>query len=600
MLRVVSFVLFFWLALSCQLAHAWEQTGTYRFDDVERLVFVGDIHGAYSEFHGLLVKTGLIDGQSNWSGGSSHLVSVGDMLDRGDRSRAVMDLMIHLQAQAEAAGGRVHVLLGNHEVMNLTGELAYVTDGEFASYADLVPADVQPDASRPAGYLGHRFAFSPEGPYGQWLLKRPFTIVVNDIMFLHGGLSKKLNDLDLDTINSRAHQQLQSFLSARRQMLDAGVLKPDSKFFAAQKLAQSLSEDPSVDESLRAAASDYSLSSKGLPFDAKGPVWYRRTAVCHPYDEHVVNDAIQDALGVRRVVIGHTPTIGRTVQSRMDDRVLLVDTGMNVGYYKGHPSAVVIEGDRERVVYSDLETTTIERQSNRMWKRPYGMSDEQIEAFLRDADIVNVEDLETGVTHPQRLDLKLGDRRMRAAFKDYDTDPGLETSKHWSRLADKADRYQYEVAAYKLDRLLGLEMVPPAILRQVNGKKGVLVYWIEGAILERDRRDNDISYTGECAPSSQFNLMNVFDALIHNDDRNLTNVLYTRSDWTLWLIDHSRAFRSHRKLPEFLRRNEFDLTPKLRQMLGRLDRDYLAPLEPYLHKNQINGIVLRARRLLRD
>ena len=95
----------------------------YDWQDVSRVVAIGDIHGAYDEFTGLLRAVGLVDGDLHWQGGNTHLVSLGDLVDRGAGSKQVMDLLMRLQEQAEAAGGRVHVLLGNHELMNLTGDL---------------------------------------------------------------------------------------------------------------------------------------------------------------------------------------------------------------------------------------------------------------------------------------------------------------------------------------------------------------------------------------------------------------------------------------------------------------------------------------------
>ncbi|MCW8846185.1 MAG: metallophosphoesterase, partial [Gammaproteobacteria bacterium] len=96
---------------------------TYRYAGVERLVAVGDAHGAYDRFSRLLLETGIVDENLQWTGGKTHFVDLGDFLDRGPGSRKIMDLLMRLQTQAEKSGGRVHVLLGNHELMNLTGDL---------------------------------------------------------------------------------------------------------------------------------------------------------------------------------------------------------------------------------------------------------------------------------------------------------------------------------------------------------------------------------------------------------------------------------------------------------------------------------------------
>ncbi len=92
-----------------------------------RVVAFGDVHGAYADWTALLKELGVIDASLNWSGGKTHLVSLGDLIDRGPGSRQVVELLMKLDAQADAAGGAVHMVLGNHEVMVMTGDLRYVS-----------------------------------------------------------------------------------------------------------------------------------------------------------------------------------------------------------------------------------------------------------------------------------------------------------------------------------------------------------------------------------------------------------------------------------------------------------------------------------------
>ena len=101
---------------------------------VERIVAVGDVHGDYEQFVKLLRGAGLLDKESKWAGGKAHLVQTGDVPDRGARSRDVMDLLMKLEKQAKKAGGYVHALIGNHEAMNMYGDLRYVHVGEFAAF----------------------------------------------------------------------------------------------------------------------------------------------------------------------------------------------------------------------------------------------------------------------------------------------------------------------------------------------------------------------------------------------------------------------------------------------------------------------------------
>ena len=92
-----------------------------------------------------LTAAEIVDGELAWSGADAHLVIVGDILDRGPDSRAAMDLLMKLETEAEAAGGRVHVLIGNHEAMNLVGDLRYVAAAEYAAFAEEEQAEERAD-----------------------------------------------------------------------------------------------------------------------------------------------------------------------------------------------------------------------------------------------------------------------------------------------------------------------------------------------------------------------------------------------------------------------------------------------------------------------
>src|SRR5262245_11830105 len=89
------------------------------FTDVERVLAVGDVHGSYEKFVEILKVAGLLDAKNKWSGGKAHLVQLGDVIDRGPDSRKAIDLLRQLVKDAQSAGGRVHALLGNHELMRI-------------------------------------------------------------------------------------------------------------------------------------------------------------------------------------------------------------------------------------------------------------------------------------------------------------------------------------------------------------------------------------------------------------------------------------------------------------------------------------------------
>ncbi|MEZ5596923.1 MAG: metallophosphoesterase [Pseudomonadales bacterium] len=313
-------------------------TGT-RFTDVERVVAFGDVHGAYGALVDVLKAAKILDADLHWSGGETHLVSLGDLLDRGPDSRQVLDLLMRLQEEAGQAGGRVHVILGNHEVMNLTGDLRYVSAGEFAAFAK--PGDT----SESAGHAEHRRAFAPTGHYGEWLLRQPVMILINDTAFVHGGLSTLAGTLTPEAMNARVQATLRDLLSAGAAAHNDGLLA-DGQDLIDAGLRLTKEPAPVMSPALTTLAHAASESLLG----DMGPLWYRGNALCHPLIEGTRLARTLASIGARRVVIGHTPTRTRRVTSRLDDQVIALDTGMLAAVYRGIPSALRIEDDVLQVV----------------------------------------------------------------------------------------------------------------------------------------------------------------------------------------------------------------------------------------------------------
>ena len=110
---------------------------------VERIVAIGDVHGDYEQFVKLLRTAGLIDDNEDWAGGPTHLVQTGDVPDRGAATLKVMGLLMKLEKQARNAKGYVHALIGNHEAMNMYGDLRYVHPGEFSAFRNPKSADTR-------------------------------------------------------------------------------------------------------------------------------------------------------------------------------------------------------------------------------------------------------------------------------------------------------------------------------------------------------------------------------------------------------------------------------------------------------------------------
>ena len=157
------------------------------------------------------------------------------------------------------------------------------------------------------------------------------------------------------------------------------------------------------------------------------------------------------------------------------------------------------------------------------------------------------------------------------------------------------------MAAYRLDRLLGLDLVPVSVIREVDGQEGAVQFWVEGLLSELDRGLKEIQSTGYCPLSDQYQLMFVFDALIFDEDRTQQNIQYIQSSWSLILIDMSRAFRTHRGRPEDLKNAQLIVFPEFAERLAALEYEELQEhLGDLLERDQVRALLARRDRILAD
>jgi TPR repeat protein len=271
---------------------------------VDRVIAVGDIHGDYEQFVKVLESADLIDGSGNWIGGKAHLVQTGDVVDRGPDSRAIMDLLMKLEKQAAAAGGGVHALIGNHEALDLEGDVRYVSAAEFAAFRPGGPEQGQfrynsdqqgvtapatpvgdrsnADSQHPPGFAEWREAFGPNGLYGRWIRSHNAAIKIDRTLFVHAGITAKYADWTLDRINNEVRQELDD--SAR---LDGGIVT-----------------------------------------DQQGPLWARDLAEGDETKLAPLVDQLLRHFDVDRIVIGHSYTDG-AVTPRFGGKVILIDVGLS-------------------------------------------------------------------------------------------------------------------------------------------------------------------------------------------------------------------------------------------------------------------------------
>ena len=221
-------------------------------------------------------------------------------------------------------------------------------------------------------------------------------------------------------------------------------------------------------------------------------------------------------------------------------------------------------------------------------------SDAAIEACLTSGKFLKGQTSMTGVTRPVKVELECDGETRSALFKTIDEHRrGLTRLQGAGVEMNFSDDYRYERAAYLLDRELGLEMVPVAVLRSRKGENGALIAWLDHAAIPTEM---PVEPTPKemLELTRQKQIMYLFDALIENTDRSPTNFMIDKSTWRLYLIDHSRAFRTDRDLkPEYLERNS-RLNRELYQRLeGLNEEDLHSLLDGLISGPQIKALIAR-------
>ena len=317
-----------------------------------RVVAIGDIHGDLDAFAGILQRTRLADPSRRWAGGNSILVQTGDFLDRGPEARAVMDLLMSLQKDAPRQGGRVIVLMGNHEAMNIYGDLRYVTSSDYSSFADdrSDSRRKKPDPSHSAGFLERCDALDAGGKYGKWLRTLPAIARVNDSIFLHGGINPDLAASSIDQLNDAIAGEIKAFDSYKQYIIEKKIAQPCAtldELTAAARAALDKAKGKDA-ETLKA----FLGYGSWLSINENGPLWFRGYAQWTDAEGAPYLQRLTEAFGASRFVVGHTPQAGGQIVPRFDGKVYLIDTGMLSTYFSGgHASALNIQDGKISFIY---------------------------------------------------------------------------------------------------------------------------------------------------------------------------------------------------------------------------------------------------------
>jgi hypothetical protein len=260
-----------------------------------RLFVISDIEGSYTALFRLLKAGDVINQQGHWAFGIGHLVFVGDMVDRGDQVVETLSFMQKLEEEAKTLGGQVHYILGNHEIMNLSGDYRFVHPAYWSDAVTLQNS--------------YQRLFAPGSRTGRWLRSKNIIEKIGDYLFVHGGIAPAVNALphSIKALNAAA--------------------KP---FYETAQLLGSFDEPVAR-----------------LLFDAEdtSPFWFRGYYAPHAtvYSSPVTEQTIDSTLkkfGVRHIITGHT-LVADTISMHFRGKVVNTDTH----HASGHSEALLIDND---------------------------------------------------------------------------------------------------------------------------------------------------------------------------------------------------------------------------------------------------------------
>lgn len=295
---------------------------------LHRVVAVGDLHGDFEAWRAIACAAGLVDKRGRWTGGAAVLVQTGDVVDRGPDGLKIIEDLMRLQREAQRAHGQIVALVGNHEAMNLTGDLRYVSPADYAAYANgqserlreqtyqANKAKIEaaygardpkatPEAIKvmwrqatPPGFLEHQVAWAPDGKIGRWIVGNPAVAQIDGSLFVHGGISPAFAHMPLAEIN----RQVAAALAAANTAPEAIINDPAGPLWHR------------------------GLAAKDGPGDEASPA----SAATAPPPPSVSEqlDVLLSAFGAKRIVIAHTPILSG-IAVLNGGRLIRIDTGIS-------------------------------------------------------------------------------------------------------------------------------------------------------------------------------------------------------------------------------------------------------------------------------
>ncbi len=506
-------------------------------------------------------------------------------------------------------------------------------------------------SDHPLGYFEYADAMRPEGEYGGWLRSLPMVAKRGRIAFLHGGISPTYTGWSIEELNQRMSEEIALLDSCRESLLNEGVIfeTSDPNEMVAEGLAEievltkrlkraSPPEREQVEEQLRVLQGCVGYEDWFL-VKSESPIWYRGYARLEGAEALQVVTGALKGLGVDRFVVGHTPQKSMRVDRRLDGRLFLLDTGMLTSVYKGRPSALEFIGDQVTAIYLNErevleqgpggEASAVERRVQAVpglagsqfagglgsfaslvlgvaaanppavtsgvdYRDAQGdplpfASEADLIAFLSRGRIEVGARTDTGVNRPLKATVTADGITIDAVFRSVDKMERRVRTKSGKTLAYLRDTFRFEPAAYQLSALLGLNRVPVAVLRTVDGKRGSLQIWMHGMVDEEGRLERGLRPKDTLGWREQVAEQKLFDRLLGNVDRNQGNLLINLETEKVWLIDHTRAF-AEMATPEDLQRVTRCRRTFYEALVNTSEAEVRSTMAPYLLNGEVDAL----------
>jgi hypothetical protein len=329
---------------------------------IHRIVAIGDLHGDFAAWRDIARAAQLVNANGHWIGRDALLVQTGDVVDRGPNSLEIIRDLMRLQREALRAHGQVIALVGNHEAMNMTGDLRYISADDYAALIDrkspqrreelytankgvieaayrqrtpgLTSEEIKQAwmAATPLGAIEHRIVWSPAGEIGRWVISNPAVVLLDGNLFVHGGISPAYSRLEIAQINRQVAVALMTQDTTPQSIINdplgplwyRGLAMVDGNAAssgASDMQSANAQVKPLHEEIVRAKPDGHG----GAPPDTTSP-----SALTAPVVEPVEDQlkTLLSAYGAKRIVIGHTPILSG-IAILYDGRLIRIDTGIS-------------------------------------------------------------------------------------------------------------------------------------------------------------------------------------------------------------------------------------------------------------------------------